>query len=163
MMPKQYSTPILLKLIIFYQINLYKNLTIELGFPAEPTIATLQLLGADDDYKVIMWLTEYVRITELSDKFPPSRVIPALIHTQGSFEKAVSLLKLWSQWATRGASDALVFETLSNFRSDVNPADAYLQCFFKLKEFGFQDLKIKEALVLHTDQTKALEYLMEHS
>jgi len=134
----------------------------------------------DDEKKLVSFLKSYEYIMDIIKapnnpngflyEVPISRIQQALLLYDYDREKALVFLKECDSLVNAGLSpsdknnEVLLIDALSMFDNDIKLASSYLIAFKDLKELGFADIKIREALVMsNINPETAAQYLLENS
>jgi len=135
---------------------------VEMGINPEIIPLGMEVVGTENEFKLINFLTEFQQLEEL--KFPRPLIKQALFMYEADSAKALHFLKECDKLLKRNIKHEQIVDTLSLFNNDIMQASAFLQGYQSLVELGFSDLKIREALVMcNNDGEKAVQYLLENS
>jgi len=141
---------------------LYSKL-IEMGLNGELVATAIEILGPEDEFKVIGFITDFQKLEEHPERFPRSWITQALLLHEHEYSKSLVFLQEFHRLSKLGIKDAQILEALSMFSYDMKQASSYLIGFKSLKELGFNEMKIQEALVMcNNDSQKAAQYLLEN-
>jgi len=138
---------------------------LEMGLDAETVAMAMEVLGVEDQAQLVTFVTEFQNIVQRPEKFPKEQIKHALLLYDNDFSKALEFLQECEKLLrTLGVQQEQILDAFSMFNNNIKQASEYLTTYKKLKEFGFDDVKIKEALVMcNNDHEKSVQYLLENS
>jgi len=136
---------------------------IEMGLSADIIKLGFELIGPDNESKLVNFVTDFQKLEEQPEKFSRTQIQQALLLYDLNYNKSLPYLQSCKKLTKLGITEDQLLEALSTFNNDITLATQFLTSYGNLKELGFSDLKIREALVMcNNDYQKAVQYLLEN-
>eukprot|EP01118_Nematostelium_gracile_P018649 TRINITY_DN8363_c0_g1_i1.p1 TRINITY_DN8363_c0_g1~~TRINITY_DN8363_c0_g1_i1.p1 ORF type:complete len:312 (-),score=75.13 TRINITY_DN8363_c0_g1_i1:52-987(-) len=133
----------------------------EMGISSEIIRMGIEIVGTDDDAKLINFVTDYIKLEELIDESYSPLVKYSLLLHQNDLQKSEAFLKQIAKLPKKRYSVQQIVEALSMFDNNVEASSKFLEGMHKLHQLGFEEIKIKEALVMsNNEEEKAIQYLL---
>jgi len=133
----------------------------EMGLSVDAIRTGIEIVGADDDMKLINFIADYIKLEEQTEPAARPLIKQALLMHENKFQEALNFLLEVNKLSKNGNTNEQILEALSMFGNDITIASKFLIGYSVLKQLGFDDMKIREALVMsNNDSETALQYLL---
>jgi len=133
----------------------------EMGIKTDAIQTGLELVGADDEEKLVNFITDYIKLEEQTVVSARPLIKQALLLHENKFQDALQFLNEINVLSKNGNSNEQILEVLSMFDNNIKQASKFLEGYHVLKQLGFDDMKIRESLVMtNNDSEKAVQYLL---